>query len=132
MQTEIFTLCEQAEQLADQFSIAKTFDSFESYKVPFNSPPCFCVVRLRIDSAVEGDGKHILSMKISNSAGRELFQTPPVEFHLSPPYEMRTLSVGFLFPIPPISFQEFGQHTISLLINRIRVASLPFSVSPRG
>jgi hypothetical protein len=128
MRTEIFTLCENAEKLGDEFSITKTFCGYATPQVPYTSNPCFVVIRLRVEeSEVEGEN-HILSMKIFDPDLRELFQMKSKPFQMRQPRETRTLSCGFLVPVPPLPFGVFGEHTINLFFDDKPLGSIPVFV----
>ena len=71
METEIFTLCDFAQDTNGKLTIVGTFDRINNVKsFPYTHPACSVACRLRFSSKEGGD--HKFGLRLINKAGKEI------------------------------------------------------------
>ncbi|HPH33112.1 MAG TPA: hypothetical protein PLB49_14730, partial [Chitinophagaceae bacterium] len=83
METEIFTLCDFAQDNQSKLTIVGTFDSIQAPQFPVTHPGCAIACRLRF--GVKETGDHEFKIQLTDSTGKDLLQPVTGVITVRPP-----------------------------------------------
>ncbi|MBI5417284.1 hypothetical protein HZA55_04980 [Candidatus Poribacteria bacterium] len=127
MKIEIFVLCDAATNYQNKLNILGTFDTIFSNTMPIIYPQCSVAVRFRFYQIEEGD--HKISINITDSNGKSIFQ--PLYTNVSIGFGKdgpTSLSTNLILNIQGLKLDKFGEYVINLAIDNKQEATLPLYV----
>jgi hypothetical protein len=129
MNTDFAFICDFAEAGAKLNALGIGFDTIYAAQLPARHPHFSLVMQLRSSAAEAGQKK--IQVNLMDDDGKDVI--PPVQgqFNL-PRAEGRTYATGrFVMEFNGVEFKSYGTYTITVAVEGMEVAALPFRVSPR-
>jgi len=129
MNTDFAFICDFAEAGAKLNALGIGFDTIYAAQLPARHPHFSLVMQLRSSASEAGQKK--IQVNLMDDDGKDVI--PPVQgqFNL-PRAEGRTYATGrFVMEFNGVEFKSYGTYTITVAVEGMEVASLPFRVSPR-
>ena len=127
MQTEIFTLCDHAQDLAGKLVVVGTFDTIYASSFPVVHPSCSIAIRIRFNK--EEVGKHKLKVALLDSNKKEIM--PPIDGEMkidiqpNKDYAYLNAAIG----LASIKFEKAGKYSVELKIDNDKwKANLPLTL----
>jgi hypothetical protein len=127
MNADFAFVCDFAEATSKINALGIGFDTIYAAQLPVRHPHFSLVLQLR-SSASEAGQKRI-QVSLFDEDGKDVI--PPIQgqFNL-PRAEGRLHSVGrFVMEFNSVEFKGYGQYTVSVAVEGIEVASIPFRVA---
>jgi hypothetical protein len=132
MKTDFAFICDFAEAGAKIDALGIGFDTIFAPQLPVRHPHFSLVLQLRASTAEAGQKR--IEVSIVDDDGKDLIQPVQGGFNL-PRAEGRAYSLGrFVMEFNSIEFKAYGQYTVTVTVEGIEVASIPFRLaeSPRS
>ena len=126
METEIFTLCDFAQDTNGKMTIVGTFDRINNIKsFPYMHPACSVACRLRFSSKETGD--HKFRLRLIDRTGKEISF---IEGDLSIGDTGNTEYAAINIPVnfSQLRFETDGRHSFELYIDGKWVSGLPLTL----
>ncbi len=129
MHVEVFAICDAASQSHGKINVLGAFDTIWAKKVPTELPHCAIAVRLRFNRIELG--VHQINIQIVDQDGKLVLRLldKKMIFHINK--EEHTNTVNLVINMHRLKLQRFGAHSISLVINRRPMMSLPLFIKER-
>jgi hypothetical protein len=127
MNTDFAFICDFADATSKLNALGIGFDTIYAAQLPTRHPHFSLVLQLR--SSVSEAGQKRIQVSLFDEDGKDVI--PPIQgqFNL-PRTEGRLHSVGrFVLEFNSVEFKEYGQYTVSVAVEGIEVASIPFRVT---
>lgn len=126
METEIFTLCDHAQDIAGKMVIVGTFDAINSKQFPCVHPSCSLACRLRFSE--KELGRHGFKIRLIDDQGNELIK--PLEFELDVQASQlnRYSTVNIPINMEKLQFERPGRYSFELYIDGDWKSGLPLSL----
>jgi hypothetical protein len=135
MNTDFAFICDFAEATAKINALGIGFDTLVAAQLPIRHPHFSLVLQLRASPAEAGQKR--IQVNIVDEDGHDVIPAIHGQFNL-PRTEGRTHSTGrFVMEFNAVEFKNYGQYTITVAVEGLEVASIPFRViapppRPRG
>jgi len=125
MKTEIFVLCDFAQDNGGKLSLMGAFDTLVARQLPVLHP--FMCVATRLRFAVYELGKHALRIEFRDP--EDLLLIPPFDNNV----KLENISddsgvTGIILQLAQVKFEKFGKHRVKLLVDGNELAEAPLYV----
>jgi hypothetical protein len=126
METEIFTLCDFAQDTNGKMTIVGTFDRINNIKsFPYTHPACAVASRLRFSEKEMGE--HKFRLRLVSKAGKEItFIEGDINIGNSGNAEYATINIPVNFN--QLKFETEGRYSFELYIDGKWVSGLPLTL----
>jgi hypothetical protein len=123
METEIFTLCDFAQDTNGKLTIVGTFDRINNIKsFPYTHPACSVASRLRFSS--KETGEHTFKLHLVNNAGKEISSIDGnLNINNTAGADYVTINIPVNFA--QLKFEAEGRYSFELYIDGKWVSGLP-------
>lgn len=126
METEIFTLCDFAQDTNGKLTIVGTFDRINNIKsFPYTHPSCSVACRLRF-SAKEG-GAHKFKLHLINVAGKELAAIDG-DMNIGNTAGAEYVTINIPVNFGQLKFDTAGRYSFELYIDGKWISGLPLTL----
>ncbi|MBI3140019.1 MAG: hypothetical protein HYZ15_15690 [Sphingobacteriales bacterium] len=123
METEIFTLCDFAQDNHSKLTIVGTFDSMQAAQFPVQHPSCSVACRLRFAAKESGD--HDFRLRLIDSGGKEIIQPIQGNISIGEPANGQFSSVNIVINFNQLKFDTPGRYSFELSIDGQWISGLP-------
>ena len=123
METEIFTLCDFAQDNQSKLTIVGTFDSIHSKQFPAIHPSCAVACRLRF--GVKETGSHDFRLRLIDDSGKEIIQAVEGNINIGSPVNGQFASVNVVINFAQLQFSGPGRYSFELYIDGEWKSGLP-------
>jgi len=130
METEIFTLCDFAQDNQSKLTIVGTFDSIQSPQFPVTHPGCAIACRLRF--GVKETGDHEFKIQLTDSTGKDLLQPVTGIITVRPPANGQFAAANIVLNFNQLQFPQPGRYSFSLMVDGQWVTGLPLFLNKLG
>jgi hypothetical protein len=127
METEIFTLCDFAQDNNNKLTVVGTFDSINSKQFPFVQQS-FCVAcRLRFSE--RETGTHDIRLRFTDGTKTEIMK--PIEGQMNIPQSKngQYSAVNLVFNFNQVKFEKHGRYAFELYLDDEWRSGLPLFVN---
>jgi hypothetical protein len=125
METEIFTLCDFAQDAGGKLTIVGTFDQIGSKTFPVVHQSCSLAIRLRFAS--KETGEHAFRLKLVDAAGKNIIA--PIEGNINVANAQREYAgLNMVVNLNQLKFEKEGRHSFELYIDDDWVTGLPLTL----
>lgn len=126
MNTDFAFICDFAEATAKINALGIGFDTIVAAQLPMRHPHFSLVMQLRASTVEAGQKK--IQVNLVDEDGRDVIPAIQGQFNL-PRTEGRTHSIGrFVMEFNAVEFKNYGQYTVTVAVEGLEVASIPFRV----
>lgn len=130
METEIFTLCDFAQDNQSKLTIVGTFDSIYAREFPVNHSGCSVACRLRFSE--KETGEHDFRIVLQDSSGKDMIQPITGIITVGKPANGVFSAANLVFTFNQLQFQQPGRYAFSIYLNGGWVSGLPLFVAQAG
>ena len=123
METEIFTLCDHAQDFSGKLVIVGTFDTIASKDFPCIHPNCSITGRLRFDESEIG--KHRFKITIINEENQNVISPLEGGMDINKSTAGTYSAINFAITLGQLKFDKPGRYSIELFIDEIWKTGLP-------
>lgn len=123
METEIFTLCDFAQDNQSKLTIVGTFDSIQAPQFPVTHAACSIACRLRF--GVKEAGDHDFKIQLTDSTGKDLIQPVAGVITVRPPANGQFAAANIVLNFNQLQFEQPGRYSFSLMVDGQWVTGLP-------
>ena len=129
METEIFTLCDFAQDNNGKLTIVGTFDRITPPAFPYVHPTCSIAGRLRFSQRELGS--HKFQIKLNAPDGKEVIPVIEGDIQVNKNPETDYTAINFALNLGQVKFEKAGKYAIELLIDGEWVSGLTLTVTSR-
>ena|SRR5438093_12616680 len=126
METEIFTLCDFAQDNNGKLIVVGTFDTISSQAFPCTHPSCSIACRLRFSE--KETGEHEFKLKFVDSNGKDVLQPIAGKIQIRPPKAGQNSTVNLVFNIGQLRFENPGRYAFELYLDDDWKSGLPLNL----
>lgn len=130
METEIFTLCDFAQDNQSKLTIVGTFDSIQAPQFPVTHAACAIACRLRF--GVKETGDHDFKIQLTDSTGKDLIQPVAGVITVRPPVNGQFAAANIVLNFNQLQFELPGRYSFSLMVDGQWVTGLPLFLTKVG
>jgi len=130
METEIFTLCDFAQDAAGKLTIVGTFDQIGSKTFPLVHPSCSLACRLRFSE--KEAGTHDFKVRLVDSSGKEVIPSIEGNINVSVPPNVRYAAINIVGNLNQLRFEKEGRYSFELYVDGNWVTGLPLNLIKIG
>ena len=123
METEIFTLCDFAQDNQSKLTIVGTFDSIQAPQFPVTHPGCAIACRLRF--GVKETGDHDFKIQLTDNTGKDMIQPVTGVITVRPPVNGHFAAANIVLNFNQLQFEQPGRYSFSLMMDGQWVTGLP-------
>jgi hypothetical protein len=123
METEIFTLCDFAQDNQSKLTIVGTFDSIQSAQFPVTHAACSIACRLRF--GVKETGDHDFKIQLTDNTGKDMIQPVTGVITVRPPVNGHFAAANIVLNFNQLQFEQPGRYSFSLMMDGQWVTGLP-------
>lgn len=127
METEIFTICDFAQDNQSKLTIVGTFDSIGAPQYPFTHSSVYLACRLRF--SVKETGDHNFVIRLSDSSGNNLVPQVEGNIHVNKPDNGLFAAANIVLHFNQLQFPAAGRYSFILHVDGQWVAGLPLILS---
>jgi len=127
METEIFTLCDFAQDNQSKLTIVGTFDSIYSPVFPVVHTSCAIACRIRFSLKETGD--HDFRIQLTDEKGKEIIQPVTGTISVRPPANGQFSAANIVINFNQLQFEAPGRFSFSLYIDGEWITGLPLLLS---
>lgn len=128
MNTEIFSLCDYAQQSNGKLTIVGTFDAYNTPNFP--SVPLQCAIAGRLRFANSEFGKHAALIKFIDFTGKNVI--PELNFDFEVRSTLDYAIFNFVLNIGSVQFKTAGKYAVELYIDGDWLSGLTLNVNSVG
>lgn len=130
METEIFTLCDFAQDNQSKLTIVGTFDTIHSASFPSAHASCSIACRLRFSH--KETGEHKFSIQLTDETGRQIIEPVQGVITVRPPVNGQFSAANIVISFNQLKFGKPGRYSFSLFINDQWLTGLPLLLIKAG
>lgn len=130
METEIFTLCDFAQDNQSKLTIVGTFDSIQAPQFPVTHPGCAIACRLRF--GVKETGDHDFKIQLTDGTGKDMIQPVTGVITVRPPVNGQFAAANIVLNFNQLQFEQPGRYSFSLMVDGQWVTGLPLFLNKMG
>ena len=127
METEIFTLCDFAQDNQSKLTIVGTFDSIYSASFPTAHSTCSIACRLRFSEKETGD--HHFKIMLKDEREKDLVQPVTGIITVHPPVNGQFSAANIVLTFNQLRFEQPGRYSFILYVDEKWISGLPLTVS---
>ncbi len=122
MDTDIFTLCDFAQDVQGKITIVGTFDTISSRKFPATQPVCSIVARIRYSN--DEAGQHSFKISFLSDSGEEFAPPFSGKLDLKTPSEREGGAGNIVVGIGMLKLPSCGRYSVNLSLDNKPIKSL--------
>ena len=126
METEIFTLCDFAQDAGGKLTIVGTFDQIGSKIFPVVHPSCSLACRLRFSE--KESGEHDFTLKLVDSKGKEVIPSIEGKINVAIPANIKYSAINIVGNLNQLKFEKEGRYSFELYVDGNWVTGLPLNL----
>ena len=126
METEIFTLCDFAQDAGGKLTIVGTFDQISSQAFPATHPSCSLACRLRFSEKEKGT--HDFKLRLIDSTGREVIPAIEGNINVGIPTSHQYAAINIVGNLNQLKFEKEGRYSFELYVDGNWVTGLPLNL----
>ena len=126
METEIFTLCDFAQDAGGKLTIVGTFDQIGSKTFPVVHPSCSLACRLRF--AEKESGEHDFTLKLVDAKGKEVIPSIEGKINVAIPPNIKYSAINIVGNLNQLKFEKEGRYSFELYVDGNWVTGLPLNL----
>lgn len=130
METEIFTLCDFAQDAGGKLTIVGTFDQIGSQTFPLTHPSCCLACRLRFSE--KESGPHDFKIRLVDGAGKETIPSIEGSINVGMPANGKYAAINLVGNLNQLKFDKEGRYSFELYIDGNWVTGLPLNLVKAG
>ena len=127
METEIFTLCDFAQDNNSKLTVVGTFDAIHSRQFPFVQPSFSVACRLRFSE--KEVGTHDIRLRLIDGAGAEFVKSIEGQMNIAKPLNGQYSAVNLVFNFNQLKFDKAGRYSFELYIDDEWASGLPLFIN---
>lgn len=126
METEIFTLCDFAQDAGGKLTIVGTFDQIRTATFPTTHPSCSLACRLRF--AQKETGMHDFKLRLVDAAGKNLINPIEGNINVNIPGNVQYAAINIVGNLNQLKFEKEGRYSFELYVDGNWVTGLPLNL----
>ena len=130
METEIFTLCDFAQDAGGKLTIVGTFDQIGSATFPVVHPACSLACRLRFSE--KESGSHDFKLKLVDAAGKNVIAPIEGNINVAIPPKIQYSAINIVGNLNQLKFEKEGRYSFELYVDGNWVTGLPLNLIKAG
>jgi hypothetical protein len=130
METEIFTLCDFAQDAGGKLTIVGTFDQIGSKIFPVVHPSCSLACRLRFSE--KESGTHDFKLKLVDSKGKEIIPSIEGNINVAIQANVKYAAINIVGNLNQLKFEKEGRYSFELYVDGDWVTGLPLNLVKTG
>jgi hypothetical protein len=130
METEIFTLCDFAQDAGGKLTIVGTFDQIGSPTFPIVHPSCSLACRLRFSD--KETGIHDFKIKLVDSSGKNVIAPIEGNINVSIAAKNQYAAINIVGNLNQLKFENDGRYSFELYVDGSWVTGLPLNLIKTG
>jgi hypothetical protein len=130
METEIFTLCDFAQDAGGKLTIVGTFDQIGSATFPVIHPACSLACRLRFSE--KESGVHDFKLKLVDASGKNVIKPIEGNINVAIPPKVQYSAINIVGNLNQLKFEKEGRYSFELYVDGDWVTGLPLNLIKTG
>ena len=130
METEIFTLCDFAQDAGGKLTIVGTFDQIGSATFPVVHPACSLACRLRFSE--KESGVHDFKLKLVDAGGKNVIAPIEGNINVVIPPKVQYSAINIIGSLNQLKFEKEGRYSFELYVDGDWVTGLPLNLIKTG
>ena len=130
METEIFTLCDFAQDAAGKLTIVGTFDQIGSKTFPLVHPSCSLACRLRFSD--KETGAHHFRIRLVDVKGKEIIPAIEGTINVGMPANANYAAINIVGNLNQLKFDKEGRYSFELYVDDDWQTGLPLNLIKMG
>ena len=130
METEIFTLCDFAQDAGGKLTIVGTFDQIGSKTFPVVHPSCSLACRLRFSEKEKG--VHDFKLRLVDVNGKEIFPSIEGNINVGIAANNQYAAINIVGNLNQLKFEKEGRYSFELYVDGSWVTGLPLNLVKAG
>jgi len=130
METEIFTLCDFAQDTGGKLTIVGTFDQIGSKTFPIVHPSCSLACRLRFSE--KETGMHDFKLRLVDSKGKEVIPSIEGNINVGMAANSQYAAINIVGNLNQLKFEKEGRYSFELYVDSNWVTGLPLNLIKAG
>lgn len=130
METEIFTLCDFAQDAGGKLTIVGTFDQIGSATFPVVHPACSLACRLRFSE--KESGVHDFKLKLVDAGGKNVIKPIEGNINVAIPPKVQYSAINIVGNLNQLKFEKEGRYSFELYVDGDWVTGLPLNLIKTG
>jgi hypothetical protein len=126
METEIFTLCDFAQDAGGKLTIVGTFDQIGSKTFPIVHPSCSLACRLRFSE--KESGTHDFRLRLVDAKGKEVIPSIEGNLNVAIPANIQYAAINIVGNLNQLKFEKEGRYSFELYVDGDWVTGLPLNL----
>jgi len=126
METEIFTLCDFAQDAGGKLTIVGTFDQISSPAFPVTHPSCSLACRLRFSDKEKGT--HDFKLRLIDANGKEVIPSIEGNINVGMPPNHQYAAINIVGNLNQLKFEKEGRYSFELYVDSNWVTGLPLNL----
>ena len=130
METEIFTLCDFAQDAGGKLTIVGTFDQIGSQTFPVIHPSCSLACRLRFSEKEQG--VHDFKLRLVDVKGKEVIPSIEGNINVGMAANSQYAAINIVGNLNQLKFEKEGRYSFELYVDGNWVTGLPLNLVKAG
>ncbi len=130
METEIFTLCDFAQDAGGKLTIVGTFDQIGSQTFPVIHPSCSLACRLRFSEKERGT--HDFKLRLVDVKGKEVIPSIEGNINVGMAANSQYAAINIVGNLNQLKFEKEGRYSFELYVDGNWVTGLPLNLVKAG
>ena len=130
METEIFTLCDFAQDAGGKLTIVGTFDQIGSQTFPVVHPACSLACRLRFSE--KESGIHDFKLRLVDAKGKEVIPSIEGNINVGIAANSQYAAINIVGNLNQLKFEKEGRYSFELYVDGSWVTGLPLNLVKAG
>jgi hypothetical protein len=126
METEIFTLCDFAQDAGGKLTIVGTFDQIGSQTFPLVHPACSLACRLRFSE--KETGAHDFKVRLVDAKGKDVIPSIEGNINVGMPANNQYAAINLVGNLNQLKFEKEGRYSFELYVDGSWVTGLPLNL----
>ena len=127
METEIFTLCDFAQDNSGKLTVVGTFDGIHAKQFPFVQPAFYVALRLRF--SVKETGEHEIKLRLIDAEGKEVIKPIQGQLNINAPNNGQYSAINMVFNFSQMKFEKPGRYSFELYMDDNWTSGLPLFIN---
>lgn len=130
MDTDIFTLCDFAQDVQGKITIVGTFDTIWAHEFPATQPVCSIVARIRYNA--NEVGQHSFKISFLSDSGEEFAPALSGKLGFKIPSGQEWGAANIVIGIGLLKLPSYGRYSVNLSLDEKQIKSLYLYVKKTG
>jgi hypothetical protein len=127
METEIFTLCDFAQDNHGKLTVVGTFDIINTKQLPVVQQSFSVACRLRFSE--KETGSHDMRLRLIDENGKEMLKTIEGQMNIPSSQNGQYTAVNLVFNLNQVKFEKPGRYSFELYIDGEWTSGLPLFIN---